>query len=125
MKNHDTVLYGIPNCDTVRKARDWLTNQGLPYRFHDFKKSGVPEDALARWLKALGQDALVNRRGTTWRKLDPAAQAAVVDSASAHALLLVHSSAIRRPVVEWADGAITAGFAPDEWATRCKNSESA
>ncbi|MGP1629889.1 MAG: arsenate reductase [Giesbergeria sp.] len=121
MKNHEVVLYGIPNCDTVRKARAWLADQGLDHHFHDFKKSGVPEGALARWLKALGQLALVNRRGTTWRQLDTAEQEAVVDDASATALLLAHPSAIRRPVVEWSDGTTTVGFAPADWALHYKN----
>ena len=75
MKN--PVLYGLSNCDTVRKARAWLSGRGVSYEFHDFKKSGVPQDALARWLKALGHKELVNRKGTTWRQLAPAAQAVV------------------------------------------------
>jgi arsenate reductase len=119
------VLYGLQNCDTVRKARTWLVQNGIAHEFHDFKKSGVPEGALRRWLEALGQAELVNRRGTTWRQLDPAAQAAVVDSASAQALLLAHPSAIRRPVAEWPDGAITAGFSEAAWAERHKGGASA
>jgi len=105
-----TVLYGIPNCDTVKKARAWLDEAGVDYRFHDFKKAGVPEDALARWLKAVGWERLVNRQGTTWRKLDPAVQSSVSDAASAAALMREQSSVIKRPVVEWTSGAITVGF---------------
>lgn len=119
------VLYGLQNCDTVRKARTWLAQNGIAHEFHDFKKSGVPEGALRRWLEALGQAELVNRRGTTWRQLDPATQAAVVDNASAQALLLAHPSAIRRPVAEWPDGAITAGFSEAAWAERHKGGASA
>lgn len=118
-------LYGLPHCDTVRKARAWLTSQGVAHQFHDFKKSGVPEDALARWLQALGHATLVNRRGTTWRQLEPAAQAAVDSDAAAMAVLLAHPSAIRRPVVEWPDGAVTAGFDPVDWGQRCTSSPSA
>ena len=70
------TVYGIPNCDTVKKARDWLRTAGVDYQFHDFKKAGVPEAALSDWLKALGWEALLNRKGTTWRKLDLALQAA-------------------------------------------------
>ena len=112
------MLYGIPNCTSVKKGRVWLDEQGLPYTFHDFKKQGVPADALQRWVDAVGWETLVNRKGTTWRKLDAAAQAAVHDAASAADLLLREPSAIKRPVVEWPDGAVTVGFAPDDWARR-------
>lgn len=118
MKN--PVLYGLSNCDTVRKARAWLSGRGVSYEFHDFKKSGVPQDALARWLKALGHKELVNRKGTTWRQLAPAAQAVVTGDTQAQALLLAHPSAIRRPVVEWPNGDITTGFDPTDWAQRSK-----
>ena len=123
MKN--PVLYGLSNCDTVRKARAWLTSQGVAHEFHDFKKSGVPPAALKRWLQALGHADLVNRRGTTWRQLDAGAQAAVVDEGSAQTLLAAHSSAIRRPVVEWPGGAITVGFSEALWAERCKTLKNA
>ena len=114
------VLYGIPNCDTVRKARAWLAEQGVPHAFHDFKKSGVPPETLARWLDMLGHQDLVNRRGTTWRQLDSAEQAAVAHHAAALKVLSAHPSVIRRPVVEWTDGRVTAGFDATEWAQRCK-----
>ena len=113
-----TTLYGIPNCDTVKKARTWLTEHGIAHAFHDFKKQGVPAAALDRWLAAAGHEKLVNRKGTTWRGLDEATRAAVVDTASARALLLQHASVIKRPVVEWADGAITVGFDAADWARR-------
>lgn len=113
-----TTLYGIPHCDTVKKARAWLTEHGVAHSFHDFKKQGVPEAALDRWLAAAGWEKLVNRKGTTWRGLDEATRAAVVDSASARALLLQHASVIKRPVVEWADGAITVGFDAADWSAR-------
>ena len=123
MKN--PLLYGISNCDTVRKARAWLTSEGIPYQFHDFKKSGMPEDALARWLQALGHTELMNRRGTTWRQLDDSARGSVVDNASAQTLLLAHPSALRRPLVEWPEGGVTVGFDPEDWARRCKSTEKA
>ena len=106
------TVYGIPNCDTVKKARDWLSAAGVGYQFHDFKKTGVPEEALATWLDALGWEALVNRKGTTWRKLDPALQAATQDAPSASALMHAHPSVIKRPVVRWPDGAFSVGFSP-------------
>lgn len=110
-----TILYGIPNCDTVKKARTWLDGQGIAYRFHDFKKEGVPPQ-LDAWIAQLGWEAVLNRKGTTWRKLDPAAQAAVHDAASAAALMRAQPSVIKRPVVEWGQGPVTVGFAPEAWA---------
>ncbi|MGM9479741.1 ArsC family reductase [Roseateles sp. NT4] len=107
------TVYGIPNCDTVKKARTWLADQGLEVTFHDFKKQGVPAELLPAWLKAFGRDKLINRTGTTWRKLDDATQAAVVDDASATALMLEQASVIKRPVVRWPDGHWTLGFSAE------------
>jgi arsenate reductase len=109
-----TVVYGIANCDTVKKARTWLTAQGVAHTFHDFKKDGVPIERLRAWSASLGWQALVNRQGTTWRKLDPAVQAAVTDAPRAQALMLAHPSVIKRPVVDWA-GVTTVGFDPSRW----------
>jgi len=108
------TLYGIPNCDTVKKARTWLDARAADYVFHDYKKLGVPQQDLQRWMAALGWEALVNRKGTTWRKLDEAARAKVVDASSAHALLCAQPSVIKRPVVRWNDGRVTVGFEADE-----------
>jgi arsenate reductase len=104
------TVYGIPNCDTVKRARAWLAEQGQQVTFHDFKKQGVPADQLPGWLKAFGHDKLVNRAGTTWRKLDDATKAGVSDDASATALMLAEPSVIKRPVVRWPDGRLTLGF---------------
>ena len=109
------TLYGIANCDTVKKARAWLAEAGVAHRFHDYKKAGVPAEALERWIAALGWEALLNRQGTTWRRLDPARQAAVVDAASAAALMREQPSVIRRPVVEAGD-ALLVGFDPQRYA---------
>jgi Spx/MgsR family transcriptional regulator len=109
-------LYGIPNCDTVRRARAWLNEQGLAHEFHDFKKLGVPQDRLTTWLQAAGWDTLLNRKGSTWRKLADVERDAVVDAASARALMLQQASVIKRPVVEWPDGAITVGFDAASWS---------
>ena len=103
-------IFGIPNCDTVKKARTWLTDHGVAHTFHDFKKLGVPADLLPRWISAVGWETLVNRKGTTWRQLDAAAQASVVDAASASSLMLAHASVVKRPVVVWDDGTVTVGF---------------
>lgn len=112
------IVYGIPNCDTVKKARLWLAKHGQDFQFHDFKKLGVPPEALARWMQAVGWEKLVNRQGTTWRKLDAAVQAGVQDAGSASALVQEQPSLIKRPVVEWPDGSISVGFKADDWAER-------
>jgi arsenate reductase len=113
-----TTLYGIPNCDTVKKARAWLTAHGVEHSFHDFKKQGVPAASLDQWLQAAGWEKLINRKGNTWRQLDEATRNGVSDAASARALALEHASVIKRPVVEWADGAITVGFDAADWQAR-------
>jgi len=110
------TIYGIPNCDTVKRARAWLTARGLPHQFHDFKKQGVPDAALRGWVRALGWQPLLNRQGTTWRKLTPEAQTGVTDADGAVALLQAHSSLIKRPVVAWGHGAVTVGFDEVQWA---------
>ena len=112
------TLYGIPNCDTVRKARAWLQQQGREARFHDFGKDGVPPDRLDAWLQAVGWERLLNRKGTTWRQLDASMRAAVVDAAGAKRVMLAHPSTIKRPVVDWPDGAISVGFDAVDWSCR-------
>lgn len=105
-----TIVYGIPNCDTVKKARVWLSEQGVDYTFHDYKKQGVPADRLDAWMAAVGWEVLVNRQGTTWRKLDEATKAGVKDAASAKALMLAQASVIKRPVVERDGQVLLVGF---------------
>jgi arsenate reductase len=107
-------VYGIPNCDSVKRARAWLSAQGMHFEFHDFAKQGVPGDRMTRWLEQAGWQTLVNRRGTTWRKLDTLAQDAVTDDRSARALMERQPSVIKRPVVEW-DERVTVGFDPAAW----------
>lgn len=119
-KLHDihVTVFGIPACSSVKKARAWLEEHGLPYNFHDFKKQGVPPERLDAWLHAVGWEKLLNRQGTTWRRLDPATQASVHDAASARALMLAQASVIKRPVIEWqqeGDLRISVGFVPDIW----------
>ncbi|AVP57516.1 Spx/MgsR family RNA polymerase-binding regulatory protein [Pulveribacter suum] len=117
MSTPTVTLYGIPNCDTVKKARAWLAERGVPHALHDFKKLGVPADRLQQWLQAAGPERVLNRQGTTWRRLDAATQARAADPAGLAALLLAQPSLIKRPVVEWGD-AITVGFAPQAWDER-------
>lgn len=107
-------LYGIPNCDTVKKARTWLVGQGLAYTFHDFKKEGADPDRLAQWIDAAGLDTVLNRRGTTFRALSDADKADI-DSAKAVRLMADSPSLIKRPVVEH-PGGLLVGFKADEWA---------
>ncbi len=109
-------VYGIPNCDTVKRARTWLNEHDVAHSFHDFKKQGLPEDRLQAWLLAVGWERVLNRRGTSWRALDAATQAAVLDAESAAAVMRAQPSVIKRPVVEWPDGRVTVGFDADKWA---------
>lgn len=118
MEKTTLILYGIPNCDTVRRARAWLGAQGLEHQFHDFKKQGVPEKQLDLWIKTLGWEPLVNTRGTTWRKLDEATRAGVTDAASARTLMLAQPSVIKRPVAQWADGGVSVGFDEASWRAK-------
>lgn len=118
MKKPHLTVYGIPNCATVKKARAWLASHGLEHDFHDFKKQGVPAERLPDWLAAAGWEKLVNRQGTTWRKLDASVQATVQDAASASHLMQAQPSVIKRPVLEWQQSGhthITVGFAPERW----------
>ena len=92
-------LFGIPNCNTVKKARDWLSLNHVAYEFHDFKKNGVTQSLLEEWLSQQPWDKLVNRLGMTWRNLTEAEKAAVIDAPSAIKLMLEKSSVIKRPVL--------------------------
>ena len=105
------TVYGIKNCDTMKKAFAWLDEHGIAYDFHDYKKSGIDAATLTRWCAQLGWEALVNKRGTTWRKLTPEQQA-VADTAAAIALMQAQPSLIRRPVVEFAGGELVVGLDP-------------
>lgn len=107
-------LYGIKNCDTVKKARKWLDENGIGYDFHDFKKDGLDSGLLSQWEQAVGWETLLNRRGTTWRKL-PDEVRDTISAQSAHDIMLENPSIIKRPVVD-RDGEISVGFNADEWA---------
>ncbi len=105
------TLYGIPNCDTVKKARTWLDANGHAYTFHDFKKAGLDAATVARWLKQVPWETLVNKKGTTWRGLPDEQKAAVIDAASATELMLQNTSVIKRPVL-CANQQVLVGFDP-------------
>ena len=107
-------LYGIPNCDTVKKARAWLDQHGLAYSFHDYKKAGADPAKLTEWCQAAGWEKVLNRAGTTFKKL-PDADKDGLDQAKAVTLMAAQPSCIKRPVVEH-PGGLLVGFKPDEWA---------
>lgn len=109
------TLYGLKNCETCRKARAWLDQQALAYRFHDFRADGLDAATLERLEAALGWEALLNRRGTTWRGL-PESDRAGVDRNQALALMLAHPALIKRPVLAAEDGRTLIGFSPEHYA---------
>ena len=106
-----TTIYGIKNCTTVKKARAWLDARGVDYTFHDFKTAGIDRSTLERWQQELGWQVLLNRAGTTFRKL-PEKDKQVADAASAIALMLQRPSMIKRPVLD-RNGRLTVGFKPE------------
>lgn len=118
MTSPQASLHGIPNCDTVKKARAWLTARGVAHEFIDFKKAAPAEALLWQWLAAVGAEQLLNRKGSTWRALDDASRAMAELEAGAIALMRAQPSLIKRPVVQWPDGALTVGFDPADWAAR-------
>ncbi|RYD88056.1 MAG: ArsC family reductase [Sphingomonadales bacterium] len=110
------TLYGIKNCDTIKKARDWLTEHGRDYDFHDYKASGIDRDRLQGWVDRLGWEVLLNRAGTTFKKL-PDADKTGIDAAKAIALMKAQPSMIKRPVLD-VDGDLLVGFKPDIYQAR-------
>ncbi|PKB14623.1 Spx/MgsR family transcriptional regulator [Novosphingobium kunmingense] len=108
------TVYGIPNCDTVKKARTWLDSHGVAYAFHDYKKAGIYEAHLRDWIGRKGLDTVLNRAGTTFRKL-PESERTALDEAGAIRLMIAQPSCIKRPIVEYGGGLLV-GFKPAEWA---------
>lgn len=106
-------FYGIPNCDTVKKARTWLDGQGIAYTFHDYKKEGADAAKLEGWAGIVGWEKLLNRAGTTFRKLPDEAKQDL-DTAKAVALMVEQPSMIKRPVVEY-PGGLLVGFKAEDW----------
>ena len=109
------TLYGIPNCATMKKARAWLDEKQVPYTFVNFKTEAPAPERLARWLDAVGADVLINRKGTTWRKLSPAEQTAADSREGAIALMQAQPSVINRPVLEH-QGRVHIGFSPERYS---------
>ncbi|MDI6751088.1 MAG: ArsC family reductase [Rhodocyclaceae bacterium] len=104
-------IYGIKNCDSMKKAFQWLAERNIPYEFHDYKKSGVPRERLVAWCKVLGWKTLLNTKGPTWRKLTPEQQQITTQS-QAVAIMMEFPSVIRRPLVETESGHLLVGFDP-------------
>ena len=109
-----TTIYGIKNCDTMKKARAWLDQHGVDYAFHDYKTAGIDRARLERWVKKVGWEALLNRAGTTFRKL-PDKDKQVHDAAQAVALMLAQPSMIKRPVLDLGGGKLLVGFKPEQY----------
>lgn len=109
----NVILYGIPNCDTVKKARTWLDAKGVAYAFHDYKKQGADAGQVAGWVEKAGLDKVLNKAGTTFRKLPDHAKADL-DAGKAVVLMVEQPSLIKRPIVEH-DGGLLVGFKPAEW----------
>ena len=108
------TLYGIPNCSSVKKAREWMTAHQVAHDFHDFKKQGLSAEHLSLWLSKVDWTVLLNRKGTTWRSLDAATQALVKDDASALQLMLQWPSLVKRPVVVKGQKVVV-GVNPEAW----------
>ena len=107
------TLYGISNCDTIKKARNWLQEHAVEYRFHDYRKQGVDRDQLQSMASQLGWEVMLNRRGTTWRALSDTVKAQI-DEASALELMLDNPAIIKRPILEQ-DGDLYIGFKPQQY----------
>ena len=113
-------VYGIKNCNTVKKALDWLNENKLDYVFHDYKKTPATEEKLLEWENKVNWENLVNKKGTTWKKLSPEDQSKVQDAKSANAALLKNNSMIKRPLIETSQGIIL-GFDESEYNTKLNN----
>ena len=109
------TIYGIPNCDTMKKARTWLDGHGIPYEFHDYKKAGIDRARLEAWSRTVGWETLLNRAGTTFRKL-PDSDTRNVDEKKAIALMLAQPSLIKRPVLDLGRDRLLVGFKPELYA---------
>ena len=109
------TIYGIRNCNTVKSALDWLTQNGVAFEFHDFKTKGITQSKLKSWCSQVGWESLVNKRGTTWRQLPATIQNKVTSEQAAINLMMEKTSVIKRPVVEAADKILTLGFDPEQY----------
>lgn len=109
------TLYGIPNCNTVKKAMDWLKKNDIAYEFHDYKKKGITEVKLKEWIAQIGWEVLVNKRGTTWKGLDETVQTSITNNHSAIGLMIEKTSVIKRPIIENGNKIVAVGFDEKEY----------
>lgn len=109
------TLYGIPNCNTVKKAIDWLKKNEIEFQFHDYKKKGIDEATLKGWIAQIGWERLVNKRGTTWKGLDETLQASITNEAAAIQLMISKTSVIKRPLIEQDDKVAALGYDEKEY----------
>ena len=107
-------IYGIPNCNTVKKTLDWFKLHQIEYEFHDFKKLGISNDKLEEWAEKIGWEALLNKRGTTWKMLDAEIQSSIVSQKTAFKLMQEKTSIIKRPVIETDSGSVFLGYNEDQ-----------
>lgn len=115
------IVYGIKNCDTVKKTLNWLKANQIPYEFHDYKKEGIKAEKLKEWCSKVNCDELINRRGTTWRKLDENVKENIKDQQQAIELMVSHTSVIKRPVIELSNSKIIVGFEEESLRNELKN----
>jgi len=114
------ILYGIRNCNTVKSAVDWLKKHAIEFEFHDYKKSGITNAKLGEWCSQVGWESLVNKRGTTWRQMDQAAQMKVTSKKAAIDLMIEKTSVIKRPLIENEGKVILLGFDEAEYTKKLK-----
>ena len=112
------IVYGIKNCDTVKKATTWLSAHHVDFDFHDYKTQAITESKLKEWCQQVGWEVLLNKKGTTWRKLDEAVQASVTNEKAAIAVMLKNTSIIKRPVIENKDKIVAVGFDEKEYGKK-------
>jgi arsenate reductase (glutaredoxin) len=110
----ELIVYGIRNCDTVKKALTWLDENKVPYTFHDYKSKGITEAKLKEWIQQVGWESLVNKKGMTWRQLDDDIKDGVTNASSAIKLMKEKTSVIKRPLIEKDNKVLTTGFHPAE-----------
>ena len=110
-------VFGITNCQSVKNAREWLTEHGLEYTFHDFKKSGIDQAHLRRWIEQSDIGTILNKRGLTWRQLPQQQRESIVDKASAVEAMMSHTSLIKRPVIEVDNRLLSVGVNPQAWSS--------
>ena len=118
-KQYSMIIYGIPNCDSVKKATTWLKKEKIDFTFHNFRESGITAKKLNVWSRQVGWEKLLNKKSTTWRSLSPEQQAAVTSQSAAVQVMLTHHSIIKRPVIEH-NGKLIVGYNETQYAEELK-----